>query len=101
LEKQKKQSLIYFLLLSIKHLWFFFKTLMRRSAKWLLLKSRKLRALSLWLPKMSLLFIWCIAIMEDIELAFEGCRRSGNHDIELLKCTSNYLISIQEANMAM
>lgn len=42
-----------------------------------------------------------IATVEDIELALETCRRMGNHDIALLKCTSSYPAPIDEANMAM
>lgn len=42
-----------------------------------------------------------IATVEDIELALEACRRMGNHDIALLKCTSSYPAPIEEANMAM
>jgi pseudaminic acid synthase len=42
-----------------------------------------------------------IATLEDIELALDACRRMGNHDIALLKCTSSYPAPIEEANMAM
>ena len=42
-----------------------------------------------------------IATSEDIELALDACRRVGNHDIALLKCTSSYPAPIEEANMAM
>jgi pseudaminic acid synthase len=42
-----------------------------------------------------------IASMEDIELALDACRRMGNHDIALLKCTSSYPSPIEEANMVM
>ena len=42
-----------------------------------------------------------IAGLEDIELALEACRRMGNEDIALLKCTSSYPAPIEEANMAM
>ena len=42
-----------------------------------------------------------IATTEDIELALEACRRMGNNDIALLKCTSSYPAPIEEANMAM
>ncbi len=38
---------------------------------------------------------------EDIELALDACRRMGNNDIALLKCTSNYPAPIDEANMCM
>lgn len=42
-----------------------------------------------------------IATQEDIELALDACRRMGNHDIALLKCTSSYPAPIEEANMVM
>lgn len=42
-----------------------------------------------------------IASLEDIELALETCRKAGNNDIALLKCTSSYPAPIDEANMAM
>jgi pseudaminic acid synthase len=42
-----------------------------------------------------------IADTEDIELALEACRRVGNNDVALLKCTSSYPAPIEEANMAM
>jgi pseudaminic acid synthase len=42
-----------------------------------------------------------IATMEDIELALQACRRMGNTEIALLKCTSSYPAPIEEANMAM
>jgi pseudaminic acid synthase len=42
-----------------------------------------------------------IAEKEDIELALEACRRMGNNDIALLKCTSSYPAPIEEANMVM
>lgn len=42
-----------------------------------------------------------IAELEDIELALEACRRMGNNDIALLKCTSSYPAPINEANMVM
>lgn len=42
-----------------------------------------------------------IAELEDIELALDACRRMGNHDIALLKCTSSYPAPIDEANMLM
>ena len=37
----------------------------------------------------------------DIELALDACRRMGNHDIALLKCTSSYPAPIEEANLIM
>ncbi|WP_127844455.1 pseudaminic acid synthase [Psychroflexus aestuariivivens] len=42
-----------------------------------------------------------IASLEDIELALDTCRKAGNNDIALLKCTSSYPAPIDEANMAM
>ena len=42
-----------------------------------------------------------IAMIEDIELALNACRKMGNNDIALLKCTSSYPAPIEEANMAM
>jgi len=42
-----------------------------------------------------------IATAEDIELALDACRRMGNNDIALLKCTSSYPAPIEEANMCM
>jgi|TARA_B100001059_G_scaffold125245_1_gene125217 pseudaminic acid synthase len=42
-----------------------------------------------------------IAEIEDIELAINACKRMGNNDIALLKCTSSYPAPIDEANMCM
>lgn len=42
-----------------------------------------------------------IAETEDIELALDACRRMGNNNIALLKCTSSYPAPMNEANMAM
>ncbi len=42
-----------------------------------------------------------IAEIEDIELALDACKRKGNSDIALLKCTSSYPAPIEEANMIM
>lgn len=42
-----------------------------------------------------------IAGEEDIELALDACKRMGNNDIALLKCTSSYPAPIDEANMIM
>lgn len=42
-----------------------------------------------------------IAEEADIELALDACRRMGNYDIALLKCTSSYPAPIEEANMCM
>lgn len=42
-----------------------------------------------------------IAEFGDIELAVETCRKVGNKDITLLKCTSSYPAPIDEANLSM
>ncbi|TSJ41999.1 pseudaminic acid synthase [Fluviicola chungangensis] len=42
-----------------------------------------------------------IATYEDIQLAIEACKRAGNDQIILLKCTSSYPAPIEEANMIM
>lgn len=42
-----------------------------------------------------------IATAEDIELALDTCKRMGNNQIALLKCTSSYPAPIEEANMVM
>ena len=42
-----------------------------------------------------------IATIEDVELALDACKRMGNNDIALLKCTSSYPAPIEEANMCM
>jgi pseudaminic acid synthase len=42
-----------------------------------------------------------IATNEDIELALDACKRMGNNDIALLKCTSSYPAPLEEANMIM
>jgi pseudaminic acid synthase len=42
-----------------------------------------------------------IADLEDIKLALDACRRMGNNDIVLLKCTSSYPAPIEEANLIM
>ena len=42
-----------------------------------------------------------IAEKEDIELALKACKKMGNNDIALLKCTSSYPAPIDEANMIM
>jgi len=42
-----------------------------------------------------------IAGLVDIELAVATCKRMGNEQIILLKCTSSYPAPIEEANMAM
>lgn len=42
-----------------------------------------------------------IANEDDIQLAIEACKRKGNDQIALLKCTSSYPAPIEEANMVM
>lgn len=42
-----------------------------------------------------------IASYEDIKLAIETCRNTGNNDITILKCTSSYPAPINEANLTM
>ena len=42
-----------------------------------------------------------IAEFEDIKLAIDTCRNAGNNDITLLKCTSSYPASVDEANLVM
>jgi pseudaminic acid synthase len=42
-----------------------------------------------------------IATTEDIQLAIDTCRSTGNNQIALLKCTSSYPAPIEEANMSM
>ncbi len=42
-----------------------------------------------------------IAEYEDIKLAVDTCRKVGNNEIALLKCTSSYPAPIEEANMVM
>ena len=42
-----------------------------------------------------------IAEQEDIELALETCRKAGNDNVAVLKCTSSYPAPINEANMIM
>lgn len=42
-----------------------------------------------------------IANIEDIELAIKTCKRAGNNQIALLKCTSSYPAPINEANLIM
>lgn len=42
-----------------------------------------------------------IAAYEDIKLAVDTCRKMGNNDITLLKCTSSYPAPIDEANLIM
>ncbi len=40
-----------------------------------------------------------IAEEEDIQLAVETCRKAGNNNILLMKCTSSYPAPIEEANL--
>ena len=40
-----------------------------------------------------------IAEISDIELAIETCRKAGNNDITLLKCTSAYPADPSDANL--
>lgn len=40
-----------------------------------------------------------IATLEDIELAVETCKKVGNNNIILLKCTSQYPAKLEEANL--
>ena len=42
-----------------------------------------------------------IADESDIELAINTCKKMGNNDIILLKCTSSYPAPIEEANLSM
>jgi pseudaminic acid synthase len=42
-----------------------------------------------------------IAELADIELAVETCKKVGNNDIALLKCTSSYPAPLEEANLKM
>ena len=40
-----------------------------------------------------------IATIEDIELAIDTCKKAGNNDITILKCTSQYPAKIEDANL--
>jgi len=40
-----------------------------------------------------------IAEIEDIELAIETCKKAGNNDITILKCTSAYPAKLEDANL--
>lgn len=42
-----------------------------------------------------------VAQEKDIELALDACKRKGNNNVALLKCTSSYPAPIEEANMIM
>lgn len=41
-----------------------------------------------------------VAELSDIEFAIETCKRAGNDDITLLKCTSSYPAPLEEMNLA-
>lgn len=40
-----------------------------------------------------------VATLEDIELALDTCYQAGNHDVTLLKCTSEYPATLEAANL--
>jgi pseudaminic acid synthase len=40
-----------------------------------------------------------VAEIEDIQLAIDICRKTGNNDITLLKCTSDYPAAVDKANL--
>lgn len=40
-----------------------------------------------------------IATLEDIELAVETCKKAGNEEIILLKCTSSYPAKLEDSNL--
>jgi len=40
-----------------------------------------------------------VANIDDIQLAIDACTKSGNNDITLLKCTSEYPAKIKDANL--
>jgi len=40
-----------------------------------------------------------VAEIEDIQLAVDTCRKVGNEDITLLKCTSDYPATLEDANL--
>ncbi len=40
-----------------------------------------------------------IATVDDIQLALDTCRKAGNNQISLLKCTSAYPAPVEEANL--
>lgn len=42
-----------------------------------------------------------ISTLEDIQLAVDACRKVGNDDITLLKCTSAYPAPVEDANVSM
>ena len=48
-----------------------------------------------------MIFSTGIASLEDIKLALDTCKKVGNSQIILLKCTSSYPAPIEEANLRM
>src|SRR6056297_2902154 len=40
-----------------------------------------------------------VAEVDDIQLAVDACRIAGNDDVTLLKCTSNYPATVEDANL--
>ena len=48
-----------------------------------------------------MIFSTGIASLEDIKLALDTCKKAGNRQIILLKCTSSYPAPIEEANLRM
>ena len=46
-----------------------------------------------------IIFATGIAEIEDINLAIETCKKIGNEDVILLKCTSNYPTQLSEMNL--
>lgn len=40
-----------------------------------------------------------VADLDDIQLAFDTCYKEGNYDISLLKCTSEYPATYEQANL--
>lgn len=42
-----------------------------------------------------------VATKEDIVLALETCYNAGNKDVQLLKCTSSYPATLEDANLAL
>ncbi len=40
-----------------------------------------------------------VAEIEDIQLALDACKNAGNNQITLLKCTSQYPATIEDANL--
>ena len=48
-----------------------------------------------------MIFSTGVATFADIKLALNTCRKAGNHQIILLKCTSSYPAPLEEANLKM